>query len=100
MYSKGVVVLVLEYRNLNAIPVNDGVVVLTKKDGQGWYLRKDEVIKFSYKDLFLDNVTELAVGLLKNDIFRFGQQQSLKTTCCHLIIPEDGLYHLCILTKY
>lgn len=89
--------MVLEYGNLNAIPVNDGVVVLTKKDGQGWYLKKNEVIEFNYKELILDNVTEMSVGLLRNDIFKFGQQQSLKTTSCHLIIPEDGLYHLAIL---
>ena len=100
MYSKGVLALVLEYGNLNAIPVNDSVVVLTKKDGQGWNLRKDDVIEFNYKELILDNVTEMSVGLLKNDIFKFGQHQSLKTASCHLIIPEDGLYHLCILRKY
>lgn len=100
VFKRGCSILVLEYGSLNAIPVNEGVVVLTKNDGQGWYLRKDDVIEFSYKELILDNVTEMSVGLLRNDIFKFAQRQSLKTTSCHLIIPEDGLYHLCVLRKY
>lgn len=92
--------MVLDYDKMNAIPVNDSVIVLTQNDGQGWHLRKGDIIEFDYSNLILDSITDLTVGLMRNDIFKFGQRQSLKTTNCHLIIPEDGLYHLCILRKY
>ena len=89
--------MLLEYENMNAIPVNDSIVVLTKKDGQGWHMAKGEVIKFCYEGFCADGWNSMSVGLMKNDIFQFGQRQSMKNTSCHLIIPEDGLYHLCIL---
>lgn len=100
VYSKGVLVLILEYEKLNAIPVSDHAVVLTQISGHGWQMKKYDVIKFDYKGLCTEDVTELLIGLIRNDVFKFAQRQSLKTTNCHLIIPEDGLYHLCILRKY
>lgn len=87
----------LEYKELNAIPVNDDIVVLTKKDGQGWKMEKGDVIKFCYEGFCMDGLGGLSVGLMRNDILQFGQRQSMTNTSCHLIVPEDGLYHLCII---
>lgn len=92
--------MVLEYKKLNVIPVNDYSLVLTGIDGQGWQLKKGDVIQLDYSGFCMDDVSELSIALLKNDIFSFGQRQSLRSRKCYLIIPEDGLYSLCFLTKY
>jgi len=90
--------LVLEYSKLNAIPVNDCVVVCTKDNGQGWQMNKGDVILFEYNGFPVDDIEDMSVGLIKNDILFSKQRQSLELMRCHLIIPENGLYHLCILT--